>query len=154
MDSVEATVRIIEAMLASQQCHPPLGATRGQTIQRDTMGPDNTQIDNYRQDFVLLFRTVHDSVSEANDPVVGANYTVIGAMIGAEDSVLEAEDSVFRANDSVLEAEDSVFRAEDSVLEAEDSVFKANDSEIGADDSVLGAIMEATEPSAKWVPRS
>lgn len=70
MDSLELTVKIIEAMLASNQCPPPLGATRGQTIQRDTMGQDNTQIDTYRQDFVLLFRTIHDSVIVANSEAV------------------------------------------------------------------------------------
>ncbi len=66
MDSLEATVRIMEAMLASHQCSPPLSATPGKTIQRGTMGQDYAQIDTYRQDFVLLFRTVHDSVIEAN----------------------------------------------------------------------------------------
>ena len=75
MDSLELTVKIIEAMLASNQCPPPLGATRGQTIrgqtiQRDTMGQDNTQIDTYRQDFILLFRTVHDSVIVANSEAI------------------------------------------------------------------------------------
>ncbi len=66
MDSMEATVRIIEAMLASDQCPPPFSATSGKTIQRGTIGQDYAQIDTYRQDFVLLFRTVHDSVIEAN----------------------------------------------------------------------------------------
>ncbi len=66
MDSLEATVRIMEAMLASGQCSPPLSATPGKTIQRGTIGQDHAQIDTYRQDFVLLFRTVHDSVLEAN----------------------------------------------------------------------------------------
>ncbi len=66
MDSMEATVRIIEAMLASDQCSPPLSATPGKAIQRGTIGQDYAQIDTYRQDFVLLFRTVHDSMIEAN----------------------------------------------------------------------------------------
>ena len=65
MDSLEATVRIIEAMLASDQCPPPFRAVRSQTIQRDSMGQDHTQIDTYRQEFVLLFRTVNESVCEA-----------------------------------------------------------------------------------------
>ena len=66
MDSMEATIRIIEAMLASEQSPPPFKAIRSQTIQRDTMGQDHTQIDTYRQEFVLLFRTVHDSVIAVN----------------------------------------------------------------------------------------
>ncbi len=70
MDSLEATVRIMEAMLASDQCSPPLSATPGKSIQRGTIGQDYAQIDTYRQDFVLLFRTVHDSVIEANKDTV------------------------------------------------------------------------------------
>ncbi len=70
MESMEATVRIIEAMLASDQCSPPFKATRGQTIQRETMGQDHAQMDTYRQDFVLLFRTVHDSMIEANKEAI------------------------------------------------------------------------------------
>ncbi len=70
MDSMEATVRIIEAMLASDQCPPPFSATRGQMIQRGSMGQDQAQIDTYRQDFFLMFRTVHDSVIEANKDTV------------------------------------------------------------------------------------
>ena len=70
MDSLEATVRIMEAMLASDQCFPPLSATPGKTIQRGTIGQDHAQIDTYRQDFVLMFRTVHDSVIEANKDTV------------------------------------------------------------------------------------
>ncbi len=66
MDSLEATVRIMEAMLASDQCSPPLSATSRKTIQRGTIGQDHAQIDTYRQDFILLFRTVHDTVIEAN----------------------------------------------------------------------------------------
>ncbi len=65
MNSLEATVRIIEAMLASEQCPPPFNATRGQALPR-TLGQDHAQIDCYREDFVLLFRTVHDSMIEAN----------------------------------------------------------------------------------------
>ncbi len=70
MDSMEATVRIIEAMLASDQCPPPFSAVRGQTFQRNTGAQDYAQIDTYRQDFVLMFRTVHDSVIEANKDTV------------------------------------------------------------------------------------
>ncbi len=66
MDSMEATIRIIEAMLASDQCPPPFSAVRSQTFQRNTGAQDYAQIDTYRQDFVLLFRTIHDSVVEAN----------------------------------------------------------------------------------------
>ena len=66
MDSLEATVRIIEAMLASDQCSPPFGVTRGQPNQKENIGGDHGQIDTYRRDFVQLFRTVHDSVIEAN----------------------------------------------------------------------------------------
>ena len=66
MDSLEATVRIIEAMLGSDQCSPPFPVIRGQTNQRETIGHGHSQIDIYRQDFVQLFRTVHDSVIEAN----------------------------------------------------------------------------------------
>ncbi len=66
MDSMEATIRIMEAMLASDQCSPPLSATPGKTIQRGTIGQDYAQIDTYRHYFVLLFRTLHDSVIEAN----------------------------------------------------------------------------------------
>ncbi len=66
MNSLEATVRIIEAMLASEECPPPFNATRGQALPRNTLGQDHAQIDSYREDFVLLFRTVHDAVIEAN----------------------------------------------------------------------------------------
>lgn len=66
MDSLEATVRIIEAMMASDQCPPPFKGGRSQTIQRDTMGQDHSQIDTYKQDFVELFQTVHDTVLVAN----------------------------------------------------------------------------------------
>ncbi len=66
MDSMEATVRIMEAMLASDQCSPPLSANSGQTLQWGTIAQVYAQIDTYRQDFVLLFWTVHDSVIEAN----------------------------------------------------------------------------------------
>lgn len=70
MDSFEATVRIIEAMLASDQCPPPFGAALGKTIQRGTMGQDHAQMDTYREDFVLLFRTVHDSLIEAHKDAI------------------------------------------------------------------------------------
>ena len=66
MDSLEATVRIIEAVLGSDQCSPPFGETRDQPNQRENIGGDPDQIDAYRRDFVQLFRTVHDSVIEAN----------------------------------------------------------------------------------------
>ena len=66
MDTIEATVRIIEAMLASPQCPPPFSAGRGQTMQRETIRQEHAQMDTYRQDFVVLFRAIHDSVIEAN----------------------------------------------------------------------------------------
>ena len=62
MDSLEATVRIIEAMLASDQCPPPFVAVKNQAVQRDTIRQDHAPIDIYREAFVVLFRTVHDSV--------------------------------------------------------------------------------------------
>ena len=41
MDSMEATVRIIEAMLASDQCPPPFSATRG-SCSHDPRGSTRT----------------------------------------------------------------------------------------------------------------
>ena len=44
----------------------PFGGTQAQPNQRENIAPDHAKIDTYRQDFVQLFRTVHDSVIEAN----------------------------------------------------------------------------------------
>ncbi len=67
MDSLEATVRIIEAMLTSDQCPPPFRAARGQAFQREAIAQDHAQMDSYRHDFVELFQTVLDSVVDATE---------------------------------------------------------------------------------------
>ena len=68
MDSLEATIRIIEAMMASEESPPPFKASRSQAVQRDTIRQDHAQMDAYRQDFIELFKAIHESVSEVAEP--------------------------------------------------------------------------------------